>query len=102
VKTETITAEQLIAVMPIVDYLPWRVVARHVRYAEDDHGAAVCPGCAVAEELGGVRMTDDVVAALAEIGVRMPPREVHRLTSAADDPDHPLHAALLHALGIAP
>jgi hypothetical protein len=43
---ESITAEQLIDLLPIVSYLPWRVVAQHVRYAEDDHGAAVCPGCA--------------------------------------------------------
>lgn len=99
---ETISAEQLIALMPIVAYLPWRVVAKHVRYAEDDHGAAVCPGCAVAEELGGVRMTDDVVTALGEIGVRMKPRQVQRLIAAADDPEHPLRASLLHALGIGP
>ena len=101
-RRERITAQQLIDLLPIVAYLPWRVVAHHVRYDEDDHGASVCPGCAVAEELGGVKNTDDVVEALAEIGVRMKPRDVQLIIGAADDPEHPLRVAMLHALGIAP
>jgi hypothetical protein len=97
---ERITAQQLIDTLPIVAHLPWRVVARHIRYDTDDHGASVCPACAVAEELGGKRHTDKVTEALADIGVELSARDERTFIEAADDPDHPLHAEMLHALRI--
>jgi hypothetical protein len=99
---ERISAQLLIDTLPIVAYLPWRVVGRHIRYDTDDRGASVCPACAVAEELGGREHTDQVAEALADIGVELSPREERKFIEAADDPDHPLHVAILYALGLRP
>jgi len=95
-----ITAEDLLDLLPIVAYLPWRFVGHGIRGPE-----GICPLCALVNEIVG-RETSYVLsphAAFAnyfDLDYSASYSAISKIATAADRAKSPFRKKLLQALGM--